>query len=213
MVESQNSDISPNHRAQGEGKALKVARRSIHPAHCSRRSSNVRNAMNPLEKTCCFTGHRPKYYRFGENESDPECLRIKAFVRERCEYLIAEKGVTHFISGGAVGLDTWAMEEVLDLKGTYNHITLECALPYAGMPQRFAVADRERYERIAPHLDAITILNQRYFPGCMQRRNEYMVDKSAYVVAVWTGGKSGTGNTVKYGRKCGRTVFLFDFAP
>ena len=166
-----------------------------------------------LDNCCCFTGHRPKYYRFGTDESDPECVRIKNFVRERCEYLIAEKGVTHFISGGAVGLDTWAMEAVLDLKNTYGGITLECALPYADMPQHFAVKDRKRYDEIALRLDKITVLNQRYCPGCMQRRNEYMVERSRYVVAVWTGRKSGTGNTVRYARKCGRTLFLFGFTP
>lgn len=169
--------------------------------------------MNPIEKNCCFTGHRPKYYRFGANECDPECVRIKNFVRQRCEYLIVEQGVSHFFSGGAIGLDTWAMEEVLALKRTYKHITLECVLPHAGMPERFAAVDRERYEMIASRLDTITALNQRYFPGCMQQRNEYMVDRSKFVVAIWTGRKSGTGNTVNYARKCDRTLFLFDFEP
>ncbi len=67
---------------------------------------NVRDIMDNIRHACCFTGRRPKYFHFGTKEAHPDCLKIKAFVRERCEYLITQKGVTHFISGGAVGLDT-----------------------------------------------------------------------------------------------------------
>ena len=163
--------------------------------------------MRPIENVCCFTGHRPKYFTFRTNEDDPGCVGVKAFIRDRCEYLITEKGVTHFLSGGAVGVDTWAMEVVASLKEKHHHITLECALPYAGMPDRFAPEDRERYARISRYLDIITELNPERTPDCMQQRNEYMVDRALYVVAVWTGQKSGTGNTVQYAKKLGRTVF------
>lgn len=166
----------------------------------------------PIEKACCFTGHRPRYFAFGTDEADPDCIRIQDFLRERCEWLITEKGVTHFVSGGAVGVDTWAMEAVLALKETYPHISLECALPYADMPDGFAPGDRERYARIARRLDIITVLNSERVPGCMQRRNEYMVDCSSYVIAVWTGRRSGTANTIRYAEKCGRTVFCLNIA-
>lgn len=159
------------------------------------------------DNSCCFTGHRPKYYHFGTDENHPDCIALKSRVREKCEYLITEKSVSHFISGGALGLDTWAMETVLDLKKTYSHITLECALPYAGMVERFTLRDQERYNRIAPQLDSITVLNREYHKSCMQQRNEYMVDHSQYVIAVWMGGKSGTANTVNYARKRGREVY------
>lgn len=163
--------------------------------------------MTPIEKVCCFTGHRPKYFTFRTNEGDPDCIQIKKFIRKKCEYLIVEKGVGHFISGGAIGVDTWAMEKVIALKEKYPHITLECALPYAGMPDKFPPEDRERYARITRHLEIITTLNEKYVPGCMQQRNEYMVDRAEYVIAIWTGKKSGTGNTVEYAKKQGRTVF------
>lgn len=73
------------------------------------------------------------------------------------------------------------METVLDLKALHPQITLECALPYAGMPEKFAFED-------------------------MYQRNEYMVDHAAYLIAVWTGIMTGTGQTVQYAKKQGRTV-------
>lgn len=172
--------------------------------------SNVRDGMISPEKSCCFTGHRPKYFRFGTNENDPDCVRIKGFIQDKCEYLITEKKVIHFISGGAVGVDTWAMEIVIGLKEKYREIRLELALPYEGMMERFAVASRKRYANIAPQLDKITVLNMRYHAGCMQQRNEYMVAQAAYLIAVWTGAKSGTGNTVRYAKERRRTVFILN---
>lgn len=169
--------------------------------------------MNTIEHACCFTGHRHKYFHFGTNEAHPDCVKIKSFVRDKCEYLITEKGVTHFISGGAIGLDTWAMEEVIKLCDKYPHLTLQCVLPYAGMVERFALADQERYARIAVQLQTITTLNEQYHHDCMQQRNEYMVDHSHYVIAVWTGKKSGTANTVKYAKRRDRELFCLNFAP
>jgi len=156
---------------------------------------------------CCFTGHRPKYFSFGADETHPECRKIKAFLRKKSKDLINTESVTHFISGGAVGVDTWAMEEVIKLKAQYPHITLECALPYADMPERFALPDRKRFSVIKPHLDRITSINDRRHPNSMMERNMYMVDRSEFVIAVWTGRKSGTANTMNYAKMCGRTVF------
>lgn len=168
--------------------------------------------MPSIEKSCCFTGHRPKFYEFGSNESHPDCVRIKSFIRERCEHLIAEKGVTHFISGGALGVDTWAMEEVLSLKKQHSHITLECALPYAEMPNRFGAEDRNRYDTIMTECDIKTIVCPKYTGrDCMDKRNEYMVDHAEYLIAVWLGIMTGTGRTVEYAKKLGREVYCYDF--
>lgn len=166
--------------------------------------------MPSIEKVCCFTGHRPKYFHFRTNENDPDCIEIKGFLRDTCERLIVTKGVTHFISGGAVGVDTWAMEAVTELKEIYPHITLECALPYAGMPDSFAPVDRQRYAGITRHIDTITVLNPEHVPGCMQRRNEYMVNHALYVVAVWTGKRSGTANTIRYAERRTRILFCLN---
>ena len=165
--------------------------------------------MLPIENACCFTGHRPKYFHFGTNEQHPDCLRIRAFLREQCKYLIGE-GVTHFISGGAIGVDTWAIEEVIALRENHPHIILWCVLPYAGMVERFAPQDRERYERLSSHLQMVTVLNEYYHHGCMQQHNTFMCARSLYTIAVWTGKKSGTANTVNYANQRGRKVFLYN---
>ena len=81
-------------------------------------------------ETCAFTGHRPK--GLGYPESDERCAALKEKLRSLIIRMIEEKGVTHFISGMAQGVDMYAAEIVLELKEKYPQITLECAIPYEG---------------------------------------------------------------------------------
>ena len=64
---------------------------------------------------CAFTGYRPQKMPFGLDESDPRCVDFKARLRETIEGLIGQR-YAHFISGGAMGMDTYAAEIVLELK-------------------------------------------------------------------------------------------------
>lgn len=51
--------------------------------------------------------------------------------------------------------------------------------------------------------DYTTTVSDHYFRACYQRRNEFMVDHSNLVIAVWNGEKSGTKNTIDYAIKYG----------
>jgi uncharacterized phage-like protein YoqJ len=54
--------------------------------------------------------------------------------------------------------------------------------------------------------DKETLLQQRYTPDCMHKRNRYMVDQADYIIAVWNGKPSGTGKTVQYAQQQGKPV-------
>lgn len=48
-----------------------------------------------------------------------------------------------------------------------------------------------------------------YHRGCYQIRNEWMVNRSARLIAAYTGEKGGTKNTVDYAARNGvQTVFV-----
>lgn len=157
-------------------------------------------------KTCCFTGHRPQKLGYGENSI--QCDELKNKLLELIRELIEKEGVTHFISGVALGVDTYAAEIVLSLKAQYPYITLECAIPCETQAIKWNERDRDIYYDILSKCDKETLLQQKYTADCMQRRNEYMVDNSDFVIAVWNGKPSGTGNTVKYAKKKNKVVFL-----
>lgn len=159
-------------------------------------------------KTCCFTGHRPQKLGYGENSI--QCDELKGRLEELIKNLIEKEGVTHFISGVALGVDTYAANIVLNLKAQYPGITLECAIPCETQAVKWNERDRDIYYDLLAKCDKETLLQQNYTSDCMQKRNEYMVDNSDYVIAVWNGKPSGTGNTVKYAQKNKKAVLLIN---
>lgn len=157
-------------------------------------------------RTCCFTGHRPQKLGYGENSI--QCDELKGRLEELIKNLIDKEGVTHFISGVALGVDTYAANIVLNLKAQYPGITLECAIPCETQAVKWNERDRDIYYELLAKCDKETLLQQNYTSDCMQKRNEYMVDNSDYVIAVWNGKPSGTGNTVKYAKQKNKVVLL-----
>lgn len=161
-----------------------------------------------MKKICCFTGHRPQKLTFGFNEDDEHCIKLKQIIMEQTELLITQYGVTHFIVGMALGIDIYSAEIVLLLKEKYPRITLECAIPCETQCKKWNKTMRNRYSDIVNKCDKRTILQKHYTKDCMQKRNWYMVDKSDYVIAVWNGRPSGTGNTVHYAKSKGKTLII-----
>ena len=160
--------------------------------------------------TACFTGHRPKSLPCGYNEEHLACIKIKFQLRRLIVGVIEKKNVTKFISGMAVGVDTWAAEIVLDLKDDYPNIALEAAIPCRTQAASWNVKSKERYERLLSRCDTVTVLQEQYTADCMQKRNEYMVDGSDYVIAVWNRKPSGTSKTIRYAINSDKPVYYVD---
>ena len=140
---------------------------------------------------CCFTGHRPDKMELGKNE-------IKPLLEKAIDEAIADGYVT-FITGMAMGTDIWAAEIVLERKKMNKDLHLICALPHPNFESRRSMTEKMKFNKILKNADLVKEINDHYFTGCYQVRNEWMVDRSNLVVAVFNGQKSGTKNTVDYG--------------
>lgn len=148
-------------------------------------------------------------FKEGFDESQPVCLRIKKTIRQEILRLFLEKNVTHFITGMALGAEQICAETVLELKGTCPQFTLECAIPYEEQAARWTEKQRERYFSIVASCDTETLLQTKYSRNCVQRKNEYLVEHSNFVLAVWDGmGRDSTSQTVRYARKLGRDITI-----
>lgn len=161
-------------------------------------------------KSCCFTGNRPQGLPWRYDESDERCKRLKDKLQKAVMDLIEKDGVTHFISGMALGVDMYAAEIILSQKETYPQITLECALPCITQTVKWASDQQKRYDEIIERADKATMLQTEYTPDCMNKRNQYMVDHSEFVIAVWNGKPGGTGNTIRYAGQKEKTVIQID---
>ena len=153
--------------------------------------------MRGRPSACAFTGYRPGKLPWMEDETDPRYIALKARLRTAVEEA-CRQGMEHFICGMAQGCDLYFCEIVLALKQDWPHITLEAAVPCPTQADGWPAADRARYGRLLKQCDYETMVQSSYSPGCMMRRNRYMVDHASLLIAVYDGQSGGTGNTVLY---------------
>ena len=165
--------------------------------------------MAEIERSCCFTGHRPMKLPWGMNERDGRCLSLKLELAARLEAAY-ELGYRHFICGMALGCDMYFAEAVLALKAAHEGVTLEAAIPFGDQPGRWNAAQRRRYNRLIDSCDKVTVLQIGYTPDCMMRRNRYMVDHAGMLLACYDGRPGGTMQTILYARREGKTVIIID---
>ena len=162
-----------------------------------------------------FTGHRP-HDLYGYKENVEGNIVIKKWLMQKICTVAKKYPSAHFISGGALGIDTWAAECVLEAKKTFPNITLEIAVPCIGQESKWSKEQQQRYHRILEQADKVTYVSDRpYTPYCMQDRNEYMVDEADAIIGVWSGKPyGGTYNCLKYAEEKERPMLLlhpFDF--
>lgn len=146
----------------------------------------------------CFTGHRPEKLTRHEEV-------IKKDLEKEIRQAVAD-GLNVFITGMARGVDIWAAQMVLQLRGEGYGIRLICACPYDGFESGWSQEWQRQYKEILSEADFVKYICEGYSRSCFQIRNEWMVNHSARVIAVFNGEKSGTKNTINYAVKIGVPV-------
>ena len=147
---------------------------------------------------CSFTGHRP------EKLNVPVDIVMDGLEKE-IRQAIAD-GMNVFITGMARRVDIWAALIVLKLKKENPELKLICACPHPDFKIRWSDGWQELYRFILENADHTVTICEKYSLGCYQTRNEWMVDHSRRVIAVFNGEKSGTKNTVDYALRHGVEV-------
>lgn len=163
-----------------------------------------------VERCCAFTGHRPKKFPWGYDETDARCVTLKRMLSEQIATLVGA-GYTDFLSGMAEGSDTWAALAVFALKKENPALKLHCVLPCEGQADQWSASARELYYFILKQADSIVYVSRKYNKECMLKRNRYLVEHSAYLLAVYNGEwRGGTAMTVRYARKLGRKITILN---
>ena len=147
---------------------------------------------------CCFTGHRPQKLRRSEKE-------IKADL-ERAIQQATTDGYTTFITGMAYGVDIWAGQIVVQLRKRNPVLRLIAAVPFRGVEDRWSNDWKWAYHELLEQADLVKYICSGYNAGAYQRRNEWMVDHSSRVIAVFNGEPSGTKNTIEYAERSSKTI-------
>lgn len=113
-----------------------------------------------------FTGYRPEKMPFVESKKDEAYLKFRKRQLQVIERLI-ERGCTHFISGVAMGFDTWVAEDILALQKNNSSLELECAIPFPGQADRWSTSDQKRRYKILTHATSSVIVCEHYSSNCL----------------------------------------------
>lgn len=166
--------------------------------------------------TVAVTGHRPQKL-WGFNMKDP---RYEELGFEMCDFIsrlyndnCGPDNEMLLINGGAIGVDQIFWEESIafrDMVGP-GTVLVEAAAPCLNHSAKWPAHVKKHYEELLEQTDIKTIVTKApYTPACMQKRNEYMVDKADAIIAVWNGKAGGTANCIEYAKKLNKKVIYID---
>jgi uncharacterized phage-like protein YoqJ len=118
-----------------------------------------------------------------------------------------DRGYRHFVCGMARGCDLYFAEAVLALREKRPGVTLEGARPCETQADAWPEDERRRYQAILDQCDFETLVQHHYDRFCMMRRNRYLVDRTARMIAVYDGmPKGGTAQTLSYALRKGLEI-------
>lgn len=157
-------------------------------------------------KTICFTGHRPNHLPWGYNEDCDMCKEFKAKLLNLVA-VCAKCGFETFISGVALGFDTFACDSVLAVKNKIPNVDLVLAIPCKNQPEKWGEVDKQRYNDILSRANPVFV-STNYYQGCFIKRNHFMVDKADLVIACFGNQKGGTKSTVDYALKKNKNILF-----
>lgn len=152
---------------------------------------------------CCFTGHRPDKLPIGEEQL---CRLLDGAIAQA-----VQDGFTTFISGMAPGVDICAAELVLRRRASDPRLRLICALPFRDFGMHWKNGWTQRFLAVLRQADLVYHVNKTdFFQEAYQLRNQWMVDHSARVIAVYSGCGGGTRNTIQYAQRCQVPVHILN---
>lgn len=143
----------------------------------------------------CGTGHRPnKLGGYGEH--------AKAKLRLLAATYLSGLRPDRVITGMALGWDTAIAEAALLLQIPYA-----AAVPFKGQECAWPEPSQRTFHFLLQHASEVVIVcDGGYAAWKMQKRNQWMVDHSDRVCALFDGSPGGTANCVKYALESGKPI-------
>lgn len=132
--------------------------------------------------TMALTGHRPARLNYSQHLESDDWRRMINWLKEQIKLL----GVTDAYCGMADGCDCAYALAVIELKKEAHPIKLHCVLPCENYNSSYYA-----YDLIKENANTWTVLSKEFYKGCDNVRDQYMVDHSNKLFAIWDGIKAG----------------------
>ena len=160
-----------------------------------------------------ITGHRPASldgdYNLTSKLSKAIESKLKSIlwdISSDCEFNKNGEQVT-LMSGMALGVDTiWAKIAIETNK------KLIAVIPCANQDKLWSKSSKELYYNILSHPNTTVVYtsDKEYTNGCMQVRNEYLVNNSDLLIGIWKGSNGGTKNCIDYAQSVGKQIIIIN---
>lgn len=128
---------------------------------------------------------------------------------KKAVYNAINGGFSCFLVGMAIGFDTLCFNILLDIKKEKDIKIIAC-VPCADQSEFFNKKQKKEYYELIKQADEVVILAEEYYEGCMQKRNEFMIDNSSRLICYLKVNHGGTYSTVKYAVEKGVEVIYLD---
>ncbi len=146
-----------------------------------------------------LTGHRPERLGYAKNTyTTIEWRRLIDWLKAE----VVRLDITDAYCGMANGCDIAYGLAALELKQSGYQVRLHCILPCKDYN-----SSSTEYDLLRKNADEWVELSDEFYKGCDDVRDQYMVDHSDMLFAIWDGNKSGgVWSTIRKAQKKG--VFI-----
>jgi len=161
-------------------------------------------------KSCAFTGHRPRSFEFGYDESSEQFAELRSRMKNTI-IQVCNAGCRTFYCGMAEGVDLWCGELVLELQNQFDPPLEICAVvPFVAQPATMSPLNQNRYRKIMEASSDRFLVSRNFTKACYQKRNYYLVDSCDALIAVFkeSESRSGTAQTIRYAKRKQKKIFL-----
>ena len=167
-----------------------------------------------IQKTVCFSGHRPEKFNFPLTNEYPEYLRLLETTRDAILEAI-DDGYDNFMVGMAGGFDLVAASvfyELKDAKYIPGKVRFTAVLPFTG--HRPTKDWLDIHQAVLEEADEVITVAEKYSSRAYLERNRLMVDRSSRLICYCASLTGGTAYTVKHAARNGlKIVNLAELEP
>lgn len=148
------------------------------------------------------TGHRPEKIDGDYTLRSPVWDAIHYWFSQR----LGEDRPDGLVSGMALGVDQVAAECAINVG-----VPLTAAVPFEGQQARWPAEARNKYAVLLSHAERIVVVSPGgYASWKLHARNQWIVDHSDRLYAVWDGQSGGSASCVRYAQSHNKTVHRLD---
>lgn len=154
-----------------------------------------------------ITGHRPSVLNYDYDINHNDWYNIRSNICDK----ILELNVTKIISGMALGTDQLCVSIAIELQ-----IPFIAAVPFKGQESVWPYKSKALYKDFLSAAEEVVFVgqlnsNKSNFSELMQLRNEWIVNNSDEMLAVWNGDKKGgTYNAITYAKQNNKSITIIN---